>query len=140
MFFNAALAGKPANVLGNIDLPHTFTYIKDFASALVVLGEHDEALGKAWHVPNAETTTTRQLIEMVEQEIGRPIKVRHAGKFLVSVLGLFNPMIREVKEMMYEWEEPYIVDFSKFEKTFGSKTTSHKTAIKETVAWFKQRA
>jgi nucleoside-diphosphate-sugar epimerase len=53
------------------------------------------------------------------------------------MLGLFNPMIREVKEMMYTWEEPYIVDHSKFEAAFGVEITSHEEALKETIAWFK---
>jgi len=46
-------------------------------------------------------------------------------------------MIREVKEMMYTWEEPYIVDHSKFEAAFGVEITSHEEALKETIAWFK---
>ncbi len=60
MFFKAALSGKPANLLGNIDMPHTYTYIKDFATALVKLSENDKAFGQAWHVvPSAPTITTR---------------------------------------------------------------------------------
>lgn len=139
MFFKAILSGKPANLLGNMEMPHTYTYIKDFAKALVQISEHDEAFGQAWHVPSAETVTTRQFVALVEKEIKQPIKIRAAGGFLVSLLGLFNPMIREVKEMMYEWEAPYVVDHSKFEKTFGAKTTLHTEAIKETVAWYRQQ-
>jgi nucleoside-diphosphate-sugar epimerase len=139
MFFKSALSGKPANLLGNIDLPHTYTYIKDFAKALVKLSENDKALGQIWHIPNSTTITTRQLVELVEKEIGQSIKVRVAGRLMVTLLGLFNPMIKEVKEMMYEWEHPYIVDHSKFEQAFGIDVTPHKEAIKETVAWFRQR-
>ena len=54
-------------------------------------------------------------------------------------MGLFNPIVKEVKEMMYTWQEPYIVDHSKFEKAFATKVTDHQTAIKETVAWFDER-
>jgi len=77
------------------------------------------------------------MVEIIENEIGKKIKVRSAGKRLVSFLGLFNPMIKEVKEMMYTTTEPYIVEHSDFEKTFGANPTPHKEAIKETVAWFK---
>jgi nucleoside-diphosphate-sugar epimerase len=139
MFFKAALSGKPANLLGNIDLPHTYTYIKDFSKALVKLSENDKALGQIWHIPNATTMTTRQLVELVEKEIGQSIKIRAAGRLMVTLLGLFNPMIKEVKEMMYEWEHPYIVDHSKFEQTLGADVTPHEVAIKETVAWYRQR-
>ena len=139
MFFKAALSGKPANLLGNIDLPHTYTYIKDFAKALVKLSENDQAFGQVWHVPNASTITTRQLVGLVEKEIVQPIKIRAAGRLIVTLLGLFNPMIKEIKEMMYEWEKPYVVDHSKFEETFGADTTPHEVAIKETVEWYRQR-
>jgi len=139
MFFKAALSGKPANLLGNIDLSHTYTYIKDFAKALVKLSENDKAFGQVWHVPNAPTITTRQLVGLVEREIGQSIKVRTAGRLMVTVLGLFNPMLKEMKEMMYEWKQPYIVDHSKFEQAFGVDVTPHEVAIKETVEWYRQR-
>ena len=57
---------------------------------------------------------------------------------MISVLGLFNPMVREVKEMMYTWEEPYVVDSSNFEKEFGLKATPFEQSIKETVDWFRE--
>ena len=71
--FAAAMAGKTVNMAGDIDLPHTLTYIRDFARALVTLSRHEEAYGQAWHVPSAETVTTRQFVELVEIEIGRPV-------------------------------------------------------------------
>jgi nucleoside-diphosphate-sugar epimerase len=139
MFFQAAFAGKPANLLGNIDMPHTYTYIRDFAAALVTLSERDEALGRAWHVPNAPTITTRQMVDLFARELGRPIKVRTAGKTLITLLGLFNPFAKEIKEMMYEWEQPYIVDHSRFEAVFGTNATPHARAAKETAAWYRQQ-
>lgn len=138
MVFAAALAGKPVNLLGNLDLPHTYTYISDFGRALALLGERDEALGRAWHVSNAPTLTTRQIIELIGQEVGQPIKTRAAGRFLITMLGLFNPTIREFKEMIYEFEEPYRVDHSQFAQTFGDLSTPHPEAIRATVAWYRQ--
>ena len=57
---------------------------------------------------------------------------------MVSLLGLFNPILKETKEMMYEWEQPYIVDHNKFENMFGSETTPHEVAVKETVEWHEE--
>ncbi len=139
MFFEAALNGKTTNLLGDIDQPHTFTYIGDFAKALVTLSEHDEAFGKAWHVPSAPTTSTRKIVELIESELGETIRVRTANKFMVSLLGLFNPLIRETAEMIYEWEKPYVVENGRFTATFGNGITPHKKAIQQTVAWFKNR-
>jgi len=138
MVFEAALAGKTVNLLGNIDLPHTYTYISDFGQGLATLGEHDAAFGRAWHIPNAETLTTRQMIDLIAQAVGRPIKTRASGRFILYVIGLFNPMLREFKEMMYEFEEPYIVDHSQFVKAFGNISTPHQTAIQTTAAWYRQ--
>jgi hypothetical protein len=60
--------------------------------------------------------------------------------WLVSGLGLVVPIMRELAEMLYEWERPYVVDHSRFERTFGGVTTPHRQAIAETVAWFRTRA
>jgi nucleoside-diphosphate-sugar epimerase len=138
MVFAAALAGKTVNLAGDIDQPHTLTYIRDFAQALVTLSRHDEAYGRAWHVPSAETLTSRQFIELIELEIGRPIKVRAANKNMMRLIGLFSPGAREVVEMMYEFEEPFIVDHSRFEAAFGCDVVPHGQAIKETVAWYRE--
>lgn len=137
MFFKPALTGKTANLLGDLELPHTFSYIKDFARGLVTLGNNESAFGEAWHTPNAPTISTAEMLGLIEAELDGKIKVRAAGKTMISMLGLFDPMIREVKEMMYTWEEPYIVDHSKFEAAFGAEITSHEVALKETIAWFK---
>lgn len=138
-FFKAALSGKTADLLGDIGLPHTYTYIRDFAKALVELSDNDTANGQVWHVSNAETITTRQIVAMVEKELEMPIKVRTAGRSMVFLLGLVNPMMREIKEMMYEWEKPYIVDHSKYAQAFGAESTPHRVAVKETVDWYRQR-
>ena len=139
MFFKPALAGKTVNLIGNIDLPHTYSYIKDYAAGLIVLSEHEKAFGRAWHIPNSETITTREMVKRIEEELGKPIKVRPTGKGMVSFLGLFMPMVREVKEMMYSYEEPFIVDHSRFAEHFSFQPTPVEQAIKETVAWYKSK-
>jgi nucleoside-diphosphate-sugar epimerase len=136
MLFEAALHGKTVNLTGNLDLPHTLTYIRDFARALVTLSQNEMAYGRTWHVPSAETLTQNQFLKLVEAEIGRPIKVRTGGKLILRLIGLFNPVAGEVVEMMYEFDEPFIVDHSQFAAAFGAYVTPHKQAIQETVAWY----
>ena len=113
------LAGKTVSLLGNIDLPHTFSYIEDFGKGLVILGEHDVALGQAWHIPNAPTRTPRQVLTEFFAQAGRPPRIGRTPNIAVRTLGLVNPMIREVAEMLYEFNEPFVVDHSKFERAFG---------------------
>jgi nucleoside-diphosphate-sugar epimerase len=136
--FYPALAGKAAQAMGNLDLPHTQTYIPDIGRGLVILGEREEALGQAWHLPSPETVTSRQFIEMVFEETGHPPKIQVLPKFLLKILSLFNPTLRELDEMLYEFEEPFILDHSKFERAFGNHATPLREAIRTTVAWFRQ--
>ena len=135
--FGRVLAGKPAQVLGDPDTPHTYTFIDDFASGLVTLGEHDEALGEVWHVPSAETVTTRRFIEMVFANLQRKAKLRPAPKLAISLLALFVPAMAGVKETAYQREHPWVVDHSKFSRAFGGRPTPHEQAISLTLDWFR---
>jgi nucleoside-diphosphate-sugar epimerase len=137
-FFGAALAHKSPDLLGKIDLPHTYTFIRDFAAALVTLGHHDAALGKVWHVPSAATVTTRQMTALFAEEIGTPIAQRVANLAILTVLGWFNPMLREIKEMYPSFANPYVVDHSRFAAAFGASPTPHAEAVRQTVAWYRQ--
>jgi nucleoside-diphosphate-sugar epimerase len=106
---------------------------------LVVLGEREEALGEAWHLPSPETLTTRQFVEMIFEEVGKPARIQAAPKIVLRALGLFNPGMREMIEMLYEFEEPFVVDDSKFEQAFGEHATPLREAIGDTVRWFRSR-
>jgi nucleoside-diphosphate-sugar epimerase len=136
--FPQALAGTLTDVLGDPDKLHTFTYIDDFGEALVVLGTRDEALGKAWHVPNAETLTHRAFVERVYRLAGTEPKLRVVPRWLVSILAPFNPMLREVKEMLYQFEEDFVVDSSGFTNTFDMTATPLDAAIGATLDWYRQ--
>jgi len=61
-----------------------------------------------------------------------------APKLLVKVLGLFNSQMRELVEMLYEFEEDFVLDHSKFEQAFGNHATSLKQAIRATINWYRQ--
>ncbi|MBL8098352.1 MAG: NAD(P)H-binding protein [Anaerolineales bacterium] len=136
--FYPLLKNKPAQLVGRIDIPHTHTYIKDFGKALVILGERDEADGQAWHVPNdLPNMTQSEMIRMFAEEAGVEPKMSGMGRMMMWIGGFFIPEAKESLEMMYEFEQPFIVDSSNFEKMFGMKATPMREAIKATVAWYK---
>jgi nucleoside-diphosphate-sugar epimerase len=136
--FYPMLHGKPANLVGDIDAPHTHTYVADFGKALVILGEQPEADGQAWHVPNdTPRVTQRQMVNMIADELGIQPKYSVMGKTMMRLGGLFIPEAKETVEMMYEFEQPFIVNSSKFETTFDMKATPMRNAIRATVAWYK---
>jgi nucleoside-diphosphate-sugar epimerase len=138
--FARAISGKPAQVLGNPDLPHTVTSIEDFGRALVTLGERDEAWGEVWHVPNAEAVTMRRFVEMVFEAAGRSARLRVAPRWGIALATLFNPTMRAVKEQAYQSQRPWVVDSTKFERTFGWTATPLRDAVAATVAWFQGQA
>lgn len=137
--FPRALAAKPADVIGDPDQPHTFTYIRDFARVLVNLGARDEALGAVWHVPSAKTITTRQFMQLVYAEAGTTLKLRAASRRMMTVLGLFMPVMRELKEVCYQFERPFVVNGTKYVSAFGDPTTPLRDAIRETLNWYRSR-
>ncbi len=135
--FYPALAGKKAQVLGDPDQLHSYSYLPDIARDLIVLGERDEADGKAWHLPNAPAVTTRQFVEMVYAAAGTEPGIQAMPRIMVSAVGFFNGNVRELKEMLYEFEEPFVVDDSRFEIAFGGSATPLSVAIGDTVEWFR---
>jgi nucleoside-diphosphate-sugar epimerase len=136
--FGRAVEGKSAQVAGDPDQPHTYTYVPDIGKGLVILGEREEALGQAWHLPSPETVTTRQFVEMIFEEVGKPARIQAAPKILLRAVGLFNQGIRETIEMLYEFEEPFVVDDSRFEREFSEPATPLREAIQRTVRWYRQ--
>jgi nucleoside-diphosphate-sugar epimerase len=136
--FFPVLRGKPAQLIGRSDLPHSHTYIKDFGRALVILGEHDEADGQAWHVPNDQPMMSQgELVRMFAEEAGVEPKISSMGKLMMAIGGLFIPEAKETVEMMYEFDKPFIVDSGKFENAFGMKATPIREAIRDSVNWYK---
>jgi nucleoside-diphosphate-sugar epimerase len=135
----AALAGKTATVLGDPDQPHTYTYIPDIGEGLAVLGEHPDAPGQVWHLPNdPDTHTTRQLVDIIYQHAGQPRStVRAMPPLLLRALGLANPTLRELAEMQYQFDEPFIVDSSKIATKLGVPATPIAQALADTLTSYR---
>jgi nucleoside-diphosphate-sugar epimerase len=136
--FYSALSGKTASFAGRLDQPHTVTYIADFGKGLVILGEREDALGQAWHISNDRPSITQgEFARLVFEQLGLPLKASGMGKGMLRLGGIFVPAAREVIEMMYEFEKPFIVDSSRFELTFEVKPTPLPEAIQATLAWYR---
>lgn len=132
--FPQAAAGKTAMVLGDPDQPHTYTFIPDIGEGLAVLGERAEAAGRVWHLPNDPVTrTTRQLIDVVYDRFGPAdsprVRVRSVPSAAVRLAGLFDPTMRAIVEMQYQFEEPFIVDSSLILRELGVAATPIEEAL-----------
>ena len=137
--FANALAGKRADFIGNPELLHTYSYVPDIAAGLAILGADDRAVGQAWHLPGPETMTTRAVLDVLASDLGHTVEIRSVPTFALRLAGVVSPMARGLAEMAYQFEQPFILDTTKFESAFGWSGTSMEVAIKATVAWFRMQ-
>jgi nucleoside-diphosphate-sugar epimerase len=136
--FPAALAGRRATVLGDPDQPHTYTYVPDIGEGLAVLGEHPDAPGHVWHLPNdPDTRTTRQLVDITYELAGQPrTRVRAVPSWLLRVIAVGNPTMRELLEMQYQFAEPFVVDSGRITDRLGVAATPLPQALADTLATY----
>ncbi len=138
----AALTGTTARVLGDPDQPHTYTYIPDIGEGLAVLGEHPDAPGQVWHLPNDPATrTTRQLLDIAFRCAGHAhTRLRRVHPLLLRAGALTNPTLRELLEMQYQFEEPFIVDSTKISTKLGVVATPLEQALQATLSRYRNDA
>ncbi len=132
--FNNLKSGKKANWFCSVNHLHNFTYTPDAAKATALLGNTDSAYGQVWHLPTAGPITGKQWIEKIALELGVKPKTQVASKFIIQVMGLFNPIMKELVEMLYQYDRDYNFDSSKFETTFNQKATPIDEGIKQVIA------
>jgi nucleoside-diphosphate-sugar epimerase len=129
------LAGKPAQVLGDIDQKHTWTYPLDVARIMQIVATDSKAWGKAWHVPSNEPKTQKELVNELAVAAGvKDPKLSSVPNVMWNLLGLFNPLLKALKETAYQMEHSYILDDSAARKAFAMKPTEWNQVLKEVVA------
>jgi nucleoside-diphosphate-sugar epimerase len=138
--FANAVAGRRADFIGDPGLLHTYSYVPDIAAGLATLGTDSRAVGQIWHLPGPETVTTRTLLGLVAAEVGHPVPIRNVPRLVLRAVGVVNPMMHALAEMSYQFEEPFILDTTKYETAFGAVGTPLPAAISETVAWYRNQA
>jgi nucleoside-diphosphate-sugar epimerase len=126
--------GKRAQVFGNPDRIHTYTYTPDAARATAILGNTSDAYNQVWHLPTTkEKLTNRQWIRLIADELKVKPEIQHVPAWMLHIIGLFVPIMKEFPEMLYQYEQDYIFDSSKFEKRFGITATAPADGIRDLV-------
>ncbi len=125
--------GKAAQLFGNPDKKHAYTYTPDAGKATALLGNTASAFNQTWHLPTAEAITGRAMVELFAKEFGVPAKASGMSTTMVNMIGLFVPVLKEFSEMFYQYEHDYFFDSSKYEKAFGIAPTSYAQGAKEVV-------
>jgi nucleoside-diphosphate-sugar epimerase len=127
-------AKKAAQWIGDPKKIHSFTYTPDAGKAVAVLGNTPSAFNQTWHaLTSQERITGEQYVRTASEFAGQPYKIQPLPKWGVRALGIFIPVLREFVEMIYQYENDYFFDSSKFEKAFGMSATSYKMGIAETL-------
>lgn len=132
--FQASLTGKTADMIGPIDRPHQFVFVPDVGPILLALARKPEAYGKRWNFAGSGITTQKEIVERVAKQTGRRPNIRVAGKTLLRIVGLFNPIMREMVEMHYLVTDPVLLDDSALRKLIPDlKATSYDEGVRQSL-------
>lgn len=137
-YFLPMLKGKKAEVVGTATARHSYTYVADFGEALVRLALDERSLGRPWHVPSAPAMTNQQFLEMSASIAGVAPRSVTRGRIGLALAGLFIPAAKETIEMLYEFEEDFVVDHSAYATYFGDHATPLEKSLSTTIEWFRQ--
>jgi nucleoside-diphosphate-sugar epimerase len=132
--FTAAAKGGTANLIAPIDRPHQFVYVPDVGPVVLDLLRHPEAHGRWWHLAGDGTASVQEIVAMVGQLAGKSLKTRAVGTGMLRVIGLFQPVMRELVEMHYLLTDPFIMDDSALRALLRDvKTTPLQEGLRESV-------
>jgi nucleoside-diphosphate-sugar epimerase len=135
--FGELAKGRSAQLLVPADIPHDFAYVPDIARAAVALLDADDAdFGQAWNMPCAPTRSPRELLAMGAASLGIRLRILAVPFFLLRPIGLFYRFAREVADVGFTWDRPYLVDGGKFARRFGFAPTSFEVGVPATVRAF----
>lgn len=133
--FDYAVQGKTAQVMGDIDTRHSYSFTPDVARALIALGAAgSDVTGQVWHLPVADAWTTRRIIARVYGLAGRKPKSFAAGRTTLRLFGVVNPAMKEYLHTLYQFTDQWVVDDSRFTERFGFGATPMDDALEATVS------
>lgn len=137
--FYPLLDGGPVAVLGDVDEPHTYSFVPDVAKGLMTLAMSSGTDGEVWHLPAAPTLSHRRLLTIAFELVGRSPRIRSSSlsALFLRMIGVFQKDVREVAEMLYQYERPLRMSHQKFEERFGVEVTPHRDALQVTLDWYR---
>ena len=133
-FFARVRGGKPGESFGDPDMLHSYSYVPDVVSGLLALGTSSSADG-VYMLPVQPAEATRAVIERCYRVLGKSLGVARVPTWALRMMGLFDPSIRELVEMIYQWEQPFVVDDTRLRTELGVAATPWDDAIAATAAW-----
>lgn len=134
------LRGRDVTVLKSADTTHTWTAVDDVARLLVTVAADERAWGRPWHVPSNAPRTQREAIGDLCRVAGlHPVDVKEYPSLLLRAMGLVNPVMRELPEVAYQLEQPFVLDSTAAQETFGLAPTPWDTVLTEVIGHYRSR-
>jgi len=138
-FLQKILENKNPGWLGRANQEHTYAFTKDNGRALVELALDDSTYGEVWHLPAGEKIKIEQVLDIINKELNSDYKISFMSRFMLNILSFFIPILKEVKEMLYQFDNTYNMSWDKFNKKFPDfKVTSYEKGIVEMIQSFKK--
>ncbi len=132
LVINRMKAGKNPQWLYSGDKKHSFTYIPDAGKATAFLALQENSWNQTWNLPtDSSYPTGKEITSIMNGLLSKNAKLQVMTSRMVSILGLFIPVLREVKELRYQSDQDYRLDSSKIEKVYGLKPTPIEMGLKE---------
>jgi len=130
MVFDNFKKGKKAQWFIDFNKKHSFTYTPDAGKGTAILGNTESAYNQIWHLPtNKSVLTGKEFIELTAKAMGVKPEYMVVKKWMVKMLGMFNKVVKESVEMLYQNDSDYLFDSTKFEKAFNFKPISYEEGI-----------
>jgi len=130
----AIAAGKTAFFIGNMKVPREYVYLPDAAKMIVELAGRNDAYGENWNIPGAGIISGRDIVRIARKASGSAKTVMPLGKIGLSLLGMFQPVMKEIVEMLYLTEEPLTLSGEKYRRRIGPiPATDFEQGITETI-------
>jgi nucleoside-diphosphate-sugar epimerase len=136
-FWPQLLRGKSVSWFGQLGVPHTYTYVPDLARAMIRLGEEEAAVGKIWHVPSLPSINVEDLATRAASlaNVTAP-KVKPVSALMMGFIGLFVPVVKELREVRYQFDNPFQMSWAAYGEAFGAEATEFDAALQATIGWW----
>ncbi|SDU95979.1 Nucleoside-diphosphate-sugar epimerase [Microlunatus sagamiharensis] len=129
----AAARGRAAWMIGRPDLPHTFTDVADMGRTLARVAFDEGTWGQVWHAVSGPPSTQRAALDGALAALGRPAVAVHGLPVpLVRATGVVSPMMRELGQLGYVFERPYVMDSSRTQAALGLAPSPWEDTLRRT--------
>lgn len=135
----SVFSGRRLLAVGNPAMPHSFTYMPDLAAAMVRAAEREDLWNGVLHAPTAPPSSQRAVAEAYAAAAGLPApKVTGMPGWILRAVGLAHPATRELAEMAYQFDDPFVMDSRRSEALLGLSPTPLADGARATVDWWRE--